>query len=180
MSPLSWDIQRLDGSHDRATFDCGQPALNAWLQRLAGQYERKDLARAYVAVEKGRHQVFGYYALSSHHVVYEALPEEQTKGLPPIDVPVVLLGRLAVDKSVQRRRLGEHLLIDALRRADYIAQKIGVRAVEVHALDDNARAFYLKYGFVSLHDDQHHLFLPMQVVRQLRLPPLDELETKKL
>ena len=169
---MSWDIQRLDVSHDRAAFDCGQAALNQWLQRLAGQHERRDLARVYVAVEKGRRQVLGYYALSSHHVVYDALPEEQTKGLPPIDVPVILLGRLAVDKTLQRRRLGEHLWIDALRRADHIARQIGVRAVEVHAVDDGARAFYLKYGFVALHDDRRHLYLPMHVIRQLHLPPL--------
>ena len=170
-SSLFWNIQRLDRSHDRAAFDCGQPTLNDWLQRLAGQYERRDLARVYVAVKEGQHQVLGYYALSSHHVVYDALPEEQTKGLPPIDVPVILLGRLAVDKTVQRRRLGEHLLIDALRRADHIAEKIGIRAVEVHALDDGARAFYLKYGFVTLHDDRHHLYLPIHTIRQLHLPP---------
>jgi GNAT superfamily N-acetyltransferase len=167
-----WTVQRLDRSHDRASFDCGRPPLDHWLQRLAGQFERRDLARTYVAVKPGDVKVLGYYALSNHHVSYEVLPEEQSKGLPTIDVPVVLLGRLAVDKTVQRQGLGEHLLLDALRRADYISHHVGVRAVEVHALDDAARRFYLKYGFVSLRDDQHHLFLPVQVIRQLRLPPL--------
>lgn len=73
---------------------------------------------------------------------------------------------------MQGQGLGEYLLIDALRRASYVSQQIGVRAVEVHAIDEAARQFYLKYGFVSLRDDRQHLFLPMQVVRQLRLPPL--------
>ena len=72
---------------------------------------------------------------------------------------------------MQHRGLGEHLLIDALRRADHIARHIGVRAIEVHAIDGDARGFYLKYGFVSLHDDPNHLYLPMHVVRQLDLPP---------
>jgi len=130
------------------------------------------LARTYVAVKPGDVKVLGYYALSNHQVCYEALPEEQSKGLPTIDVPVVLLGRLAVDKTVQRQGLGEYLLLDAMRRADYISQHLGVRAVEVHALDDAARRFYLRYGFVSLRDDRRHLFLPIQVIRQLRLPPL--------
>jgi len=89
-------------------------------------------------------------------------------------VPVTLLGRLAVDKTVQRRRLGEHLLLDALRRANHISRHVGVRAVEVHALDQSARAFYLKYGFIPLQDDQHHLYLPMHVVRKLHLPPFAE------
>ena len=170
-SQSCWDIQRLDRSHDRTAFDCGKPALNDWLKRLASQHERRDLARVYVAVEGSERRVLGYYALSSHHVVSEMLPEEQAKGLPPLDVPVILLGRLAVDKTVQRRGLGGHLLIDALRRADHIARHIGVRAVEVHAIDDDARGFYLKYGFVSLHDDPNHLYLPMHLVRQLHLPP---------
>jgi GNAT superfamily N-acetyltransferase len=175
-SQSRWDIERLDRSHDRADFDCGRPALDDWLKRLAGQHQRRDLARVYVAVEKPSRRVLGYYALSSHHVVSDALPEEQAKGLPPLDVPVILLGRLAVDRTVQGRGLGEHLLIDALRRADHIADQIGIRAIEVHAIDDSARGFYLKYGFVSLHDDPHHLYLPMQVVRQLdlsRLAPID-------
>ncbi len=168
----SWDIQKLERWHDRASFDCGKPPLNQWLREFAGQYERRDLARSYVAVRAGQPKVLGYYSLSNHQVCYSALPAEQAKGLPAIDVPVVLLGRLAVDKVVQGRGLGEHLLLDALRRAAHISQHVGVRAVEVHALGDDARRFYLKYGFVALRDDRHHLFLPMEVVRQLKLPPL--------
>jgi GNAT superfamily N-acetyltransferase len=167
-----WSIEKLGKSHDKASFDCGKPTLNHWLRQLAGQYERRDLARTYVAVPPNETRVLGYYAVSNHQVSYEALPDEQSKGLPTIDIPVILLGRLAVDKTVQVQGLGEYLLIDALRRANYISQHIGVRAVEVHALDNAARRFYLKYGFVSLRDDQDHLFLSMQVVRQLKLPPL--------
>ena len=167
-----WSIEKLGKSHDTASFDCGKPTLNHWLQQLAGQYERRDLARIYVAVRPNEARVLGYYAVSNHQVSYEALPDEQSKGLPTIDVPVILLGRLAVDRSVQGRGLGSFLLVDALRRAAYISQHIGVRALEVHAIDEDARRFYLKYGFVSLRDDKQHLFLPMQVVRQLNLPPL--------
>jgi GNAT superfamily N-acetyltransferase len=167
-----WTIQSLDKSHDKGAFDCGQPMLTHWLQQLAGQYGRRDLARTYVAVRPNETRVLGYYAISNHQVSYEALPDEQAQGLPTIDIPVVLLGRLAVDKMLQGQGLGEHLLMDALRRANHISQHIGVRAIEVHAIDAAARRFYLKYGFVSLRDDPSHLFLPMQVVRQLKLPPL--------
>ena len=168
----SWIIQRLDKSHDRTSFDCGKPELNDWLQQRAGQYERRDLARTYVAVRENDPRVLGYYAISNHLVRYDALPEDQAKGLPTIDIPVVLLGRLAVDKAVLGQGLGAHLLMDALRRAAHISEHIGIRAVEVDAIDDDARQFYLKFGFVSLLDDQHHLFLPMQVIRKLELPPL--------
>lgn len=168
----TWEIQRLGRSHDRSQFDCGTKILNDWLQKLVGQYEKRDLARAYVAVSPGQQRVLGYYAISNHRVSYEALPADQAKGLPQIDVPVVLLGKLAVDISTKGQGLGTFLLQDALRRACYLADQIGIRAVEVDAIDDSAKAFYLKYGFVPLLDDQRHLFLTMQVIRKLNLPPM--------
>ena len=170
--PPAWVIQRLGKSHDRASFDCGKPPLNDWLQRLASQYQRRDLARIYVAVRENEPRVLGYYAISNHLVRYDALPEEQAKGLPTIDIPVVLLGRLAVDKTVQGQGWGTHLLMDALHRAAHISEHVGIRAVEVDAIDEAARQFYLKFGFVPLMDDRQHLFLPMHVICQLELPPL--------
>jgi GNAT superfamily N-acetyltransferase len=168
----AWTIERLDRQHDRTQFDCGVAALNDWLQKLASQHERRDLARTYVAVGPGDQHVLGYYAVSNHRVSYEALPADQARGLPRIDVPVVLLGRLAVDRSAQGQGLGEFLLIDALRRANHLADQIGIRAVEVDAIDRAAQNFYRKYGFVSLLDDERHLYLPMAVIRKLNLPPL--------
>lgn len=167
---FAWDIERLQRSHERGSFDCGKAALNDWLRRIAGQHERRDLARTYVAVRPGELTVLGYYALSTHQVTYEAMPQDQAKGLPTSDVPAILLGRLAVDKTVQGVGLGRHLLIDALRRASHISEHVGVRAVEVHAIDDEARRFYLKCGFVPLLDD-HLQFLPLHVIRKLDLPP---------
>lgn len=168
-----WTIEPFDRSrHDRSGFDCGIPLLNDWLVTKAGQFEKKDLARVYVLVTAGESTVKGYYALSSHTVAFDALPEDQAKGLPRIDLPVVLIGRLAVDQSTQGQGMGEHLLIDALRRSEYLASKVGIRAVEVHAIDASARKFYEKYGFLSLEDDLQHLFMPMHVIRKLKLPPL--------
>jgi GNAT superfamily N-acetyltransferase len=167
-----WSLERLATHHDRTAFDCGHPSLNDWLKLRSSQFEKKDLARTYVAVREGGTVVFGYYALSSHRVRYEILPAKQAKGLPRIDVPVILLGRLAVDKTAQGRGLGSLLLADALRRAQHIAEQIGIRAVEVDAIDDAARNFYLRFGFVSLLDDPSHLYLSMKVIRKLGLPPL--------
>ena len=173
MSDASWIIEPFDKQqHDRAGFDCGVPVLSEWLTLKISQFDRNDLCRTYVLVEQGETSIKGYYALSNHAVVYEALPAKQTKGLPYIDMPVVLIGRLAVDSSVQKQKLGEFLLLDALRRAEYLAGKIGIRAVEVDAIDEAARRFYEKYGFLSLVDDPCHMFLPMKVIRKLRLPPL--------
>ena len=167
-----WTIQKLNRSHERDAFDCGNDALNDWLHKRVSQFEKRDLSRAYVAVREGELRVYGYYALSTHRVRYEALAADQAKGLPHIDVPVVLLGRLAIDRTAQGQGLGSLLLIDALRRAELVATQVGVRAVEVDAIDDAARRFYMKFGFTSLLDDCNHLFLSIRAVRTLELPPL--------
>ena len=167
-----WTIQRFSRSHDREAFDCGNDVLNDWLHKRVSQYEKRDLSRAYVAVREGELRVCGYYAIATHRVRYEALSTEQAKGLPTIDVPVVLLGRLAVDRTAHGQGLGSLLLIDALRRAELISTQVGVRAIEVDAIDDAARRFYTKFGFKSLLDDRNHLFLSIKAVRALGLPPL--------
>ncbi|QDV13916.1 hypothetical protein CA51_38080 [Rosistilla oblonga] len=168
-----WGIEPFERKkHVRTGFDCGVAVLNDWLATKISQYEKRDLARTYVLVGDGGNAVKGYYALSNHTVVYEALAKDQARGLPQIDLPVVLIGRLAVDTTVRGQGLGEFLLLDALRRVEYLAAKIGIQAVEVDAINDRAKQFYLKYGFTPLQDNPSHLFLPMQVVRKLRLPPL--------
>ena len=178
MADSEWIIEPYEKKrHDRTGFDCGIAALNDWLATKVSQFDSKDLARTYVLVRREGAAVRGYYALSNHTVVYEALPKNQlpndrAKGLPPIDIPVVLIGRLAVDLSVQGEGLGEFLLIDALRWAEYLAERIGIQAVEVDAINEAAKQFYERYGFLSLADDPHHLFLPMKVIRKLKLPPL--------
>ena len=167
-----WTIERLGSSGDRTAFDCGNPILTDWLKQRASQFEKRDLARTYVATKPGRQDRLGYYAISNHRVTHEALPAQEAKGLPRLDVPVVLLGRLAVDLTVQGQGLGSMLLIDALRRAQHLAEHVGVRAVEVDAIDEEARQFYLRFGFVPSLDDMNHLFLSMSVIRKLHLPPI--------
>lgn len=167
-----WTIRRLDKDHDRSAFDCGQPMLNEWLKDRAGQFDRRDLSRTFVATSREEVLVVGYYAISTHRVVYEALPAGEAKGLPRLDLPVVLIGRLAVDHTVQGQGLGALLLVDALRRSLQISEQVGIRAVVVDALDDAARNFYLKFGFRSLLDDPRHLFLPMHEIRKLKLDPI--------
>jgi GNAT superfamily N-acetyltransferase len=167
-----WLIERLSEAHERGNFDCGVEALNEWLQKRSGQWAKKDLSQTYVVVEKGKSHVLGYYALASHCVAHALLPNDQQKGLPKIDIPVALLGRLAVDRSTQGQGLGKLLVIDALRRAEFLARHLGIRAVEVTAINEAARQFYLRMGFLPLIDDQSHLFLPMHVIHQLTLPPL--------
>jgi len=166
-----WEIQSLSDAHDRSRFDCGVPVLNDWLKQRAGQFERRDLSRTYLATKPNEYVCCGYYALSTHHVNYEALSIDAAKGLPTVDLPVLLLGRLAVCRSCQGRGLGETLLIDAMRRVVPLAEKIGILAIEVDAIDDSAKRFYVKYGFRELIDDTRHLYIPMHEIRKLKLPP---------
>jgi predicted GNAT family N-acyltransferase len=166
-APADWRIERLSKSHDRTSFCCGKALLDEFIQRLATQYDKKDMGRTYVAVAPGDVRVVGYYTLSTGALAFASLSEEISRKLPRHPIPVIHLGRLAVDQSAKGRRLGETLLVDALRRCSELAEQVGVYAVEVYALDEEARGFYLKYGFISLADDLLHLYLSMKAVRKL-------------
>lgn len=166
-----WMIRRLEKSHDRTNFECGQPLLDEWLKDRANQFDRRDLSRTFVATRPELVAVLGYYAISTHRVVYEVLPTAEAKGLPRLAVPVLLIGKLAVDRRVQGQGLGALLLVDALRRSLQISEQVGIRAVEVDAIDDAARKFYMKFGFRSLLDDPRHLFLTISEIRKLKLDP---------
>ena len=107
----------------------------------------------------------GYYTLASGSVAFETLPKKVAKRLPRHPIPVVLLARLAVDQVAQGAGLGRRLLVDALERCLGLSRELGIHAVEVDAIDDQASAFYQKYGFVALGDDQRHLYLPMATVQ---------------
>lgn len=165
-----WVIERLSRRHDRSTFNCGQPLLDTWLKERAGQFDRRDLSRTFVARNETEVVVLGYYAISAHRVLPQILPTAEQKRLPTMDLPVGLLGRMAVDRGAQGKGLGEHLLFDALQRIQRLADEIGICAVEVDAIDESAKRFYEKYGFKPLLDDANHLFLPLHVVRQLSFP----------
>jgi predicted GNAT family N-acyltransferase len=158
-------IEKLSSHHDRRDFDCGVEDLNSYLRRYSSQHERKGIGRTYVATNDDDTRVLGYYTISSSAVAFDVVPE----NLPRHPVPVALVGRLAVDKSASKQRLGETLLIHALRSAQRAAKIVGIYAVVVDALDESAKSFYLKYGFDELTDDRLHLYLPMKAIERLKL-----------
>jgi GNAT superfamily N-acetyltransferase len=164
---MAWVIEKLASHHDRAGFDSGQALLDNFLKNLAGQHARRDVGQTYVAVEPGDPRVIGYFTIATSAIEFEKLPSPLGKGLPRTNVPVVLLGRLAVDRPLQGQGLGKFLLFKALRKIVMLASEVGIRAVEVHAIDDAAKSFYLKYGFVPLVDHERHLFLPMGYLRRV-------------
>ena len=163
---MAWAVEKLGTQHDREGFDCGHELLDNFLKRFATQYRKKNLGQTYVAVLPDK-RVAGYYTISTSRVDFENVPEDVRRKYPQIPIPVVLLGRLAVDKAFQGQGVGKTLLVKALRQAAELSDAVGIAAVEVHAIDDAARRFYLKYGFTPLADDQHHLYLPIKTIKKL-------------
>lgn len=158
-------IEKLSSRHDRSGFDCGSEALDAYLKQYSGQHERKGMGRTYVAVDEGEARILGYYTISSGAVAFDTVPEK----LPHHPIPVALIGRLAVDNGARGRGVGETLLIHALRSAQQVSEIVGLYAVVVDALNQQAKNFYIKYGFNELSDDHLHLYLPMKTIKQLKL-----------
>jgi predicted GNAT family N-acyltransferase len=161
-----WVIEGLGKNHIREGFCCGKAPLDVFIATQASQYEKRQIGRTFVARSPGDMAVAGYYTLAASSVRFENLPPTMAAKLPRHPIPTVLLGRLAVDQRSQGQRLGETLLIHALKQALNAADTVAVFAVEVHAKDGQAAAFYAKYGFIACPSGPLHLFLPMGTIKQ--------------
>jgi predicted GNAT family N-acyltransferase len=160
-------FEPLGASHDHASFSCGVEPLDRYLRRQARQDVEKRVAAVFVLTPDSR-TVVGYYALSACAIRLGQLPSEVARRLPQYpDVPATLIGRLAVSADHRGRRLGELLLLDALRRALEHSRSVASFAVIVDAKDEAARSFYLKYGFIPLAGISNRLFLPMAAIGSL-------------
>lgn len=161
-------VEPLGRQHDRTAFHCGVEALDRYLQQQARQDADKRVAAPFVAVRPPDVRVLGYYTLSASVLTLAELPDDQARKLPRYpQLPVTLLGRLAVDRSTKGQGLGEHLLLDALHRSLAHAEQIAAMAVVVDAKDESAAAFYRHFGFLTLQAQPSRLFVPMRLVAQL-------------
>jgi GNAT superfamily N-acetyltransferase len=148
----------LAGGHDRQGFDCGRRELNDWLRQIARQHQQKGLSKTFVAVPDDEpDRICGYYALTLAELENRHLPLAWRKKLPR-RIPGVRLGRLAVARALQGKRLGELLLVDALTRARRIHVEAGGIGLFVDALDEQAAGFYRRFGFASAPDNPLLLF----------------------
>ena len=162
-APLS-GVEPLTRQHAVAAFDCGtQPTLNEWLRHFAWTNQRNETSRTYVVRCGGR--VVGFYSIAAGSARKAETTARVSKGLANHPVPLILLTRLAVDKSEQGTGLGKALLKDALRRIADAADIVGARAVLVHAIDEGAAAFYRHFGFEQSPTDDLHLMLLMKDLR---------------
>lgn len=149
-----------DERHDVSRFSCGSAALDAWLRNHALRNQRRDFTRVIVVHDALR--VAGYYGVAPAAVVATGVPRAIRTGQPPDPIPCILLGQLATDQAYRGLGLGAALLADALHRCVAGALQIGGRAVIVKAIDDNAAAFYRRFGFIPAKDDPHMLFRSIQ------------------
>ena len=160
--------EALNSIHDKGGFSCGKALLDNYFKRQAGQDVKRKLSACFVLTASGSGTVKGYYTLSSNSIPNNSVPLAFKKKLPNsyTSIPVILLGRLAVDINYQKNGIGKILLIDSLKRCYESSTSIGAFAVIVDPLDNNAETFYEKYGFIKL-PDSGKMFLPMKTIEKL-------------
>jgi GNAT superfamily N-acetyltransferase len=145
-------------SHLIEPFSCGMPVLDEWLKRGALKNEDAGASRTFVVCQ--HHQVIGYYTLATGSVGHREAPGKMRRNMPD-PIPVMLLGRLAVDQAWQRTGLGRGLLKDAVLRTLTVSRQAGVKALLVHVLSEDAKQFYARNGFLESPLDPMTLMLPL-------------------
>jgi len=164
VTPLS-AVEPLEPWHETTEFDCGKPELTLWLQRHALTNQQNHSARVYVVARASR--VVAYYALAAASVERAAAPARVARGLANQPIPVMLLARMAVAVEEQGPGLGAALLKDVLLRTAAASEQFGVRALLVHAQDEDAAGFYERYDLERAPTDPLHLYLLMKDLRRV-------------
>jgi GNAT superfamily N-acetyltransferase len=167
---LAVTIRRLEEFDATESFDCGDEPLNNYLRQHAWNNQLKSLIGVtYVAVEEAAPgAVLGYFTLAASSIPRDRLPKKFVRGLPPYDLPLILLARLAVDKRFANRGLGRALLAEAFRIALQVADEIGCRCIVTDAYRDKV-SWYTKYGFIPIEsaseDGPQKMFLDLRTIR---------------
>lgn len=151
--------------HDLDGFDCGDQALNVWLAKHARASHRADLARTYLALADDDVLV-GCVSLTTGSVDRDDAPRRFARGMPGHPLPTILIARLAVAREWQGRRIGSRLLAEALRMAVGASDAVAARLVVVDAIDEDAAAFYRRWGFVDLPENPLRLYRKISEIRR--------------
>ena len=164
---MKLQIQALEKKYDKTLFDCGHSLLDEYIKKQAKQDVNRDLSACFVLVDD-KNVVKGFYTLSANSIKRDDFPEPLQRKLPPSynDIPTILLGRLAIDKTAKGNGFGEILLLDALTRSLKISESLGTIAVIVDPSDERAQNFYSKYGFILL-PTSGKMFLPMKTIKDI-------------
>jgi GNAT superfamily N-acetyltransferase len=154
--------ERIMPQHVVANFNCGVAILDTWLKDRALKNEESGASRTYVICSAG--QVVGYYALAAGSILNAQAPSAVRRNMPNL-IPVILLGRLAIDKAWQGKGLGKALLRDAVLRTIHASEITGVRALLVHAISEEVKLFYQGLGFRESPVDPMMLAIPIEVAK---------------
>ena len=163
--PTRFSIEKLRSDHAVEGFDCGSEELNRFLVRYALTSQRASSSQTYIGLADL--SIVGFYTLAAGQVSYEDSPQRLTKGLAHHPVPIMLLARLAVSNTWQKRGIGAALLKDAMRRTMQASDIAGIRAFAVHAKDEAAQQFYTHFDFIPSPTDPYHLFLLLKDLRRI-------------
>jgi GNAT superfamily N-acetyltransferase len=153
----------LTGQHLVEGFDCGKLALNVWLIRHALNNQASGTSRTWVVVEAGSHDVVAFYASAAASVLRSSAPKKMQRNQPE-EMPAILLARMGVDARHAGHGLGAALVKHFMLKALEVAQSVGLRVLLIHAKDDEAKTFYMHYGFVESPFDP---FVLMMLLRDL-------------
>lgn len=146
--------------HDRNAFRCGEPLLDNFLQKEAGQLEKRNITKTFVLVNPlSPAKIVGFYSLSTAQIDHQDFSEGLKKKLPKYPIPCIRLGRLARSLDFVGKGIGELLIGKALLRCLEVQKSVGAYALIVEAKSEGARDFYIEYGFIPFDYDDHHLFL---------------------
>lgn len=155
----------LNKSHQRAAFDCGDAALNHYLQTTARQHQDKGISRTYVLVDEAQpERILAYMTLTVCEVLAEQLPPKWVKKYPN-RIPAAKLARLAVSKDCQRQGYGAYLLVEAMQKTLDVNEAMGLAGLFVDAKHAAARQYYLQFGFLAAPDQLENLFMPLKAIR---------------
>jgi GNAT superfamily N-acetyltransferase len=162
---MSLRIEKLSKEHKKSSFDCENELLNRYIQQQAKQDVNRDLSACYVFNEVNEKKVLGYYTLSGNSIQRDEFPVELIQKMPPsyINLPTILLGRLAIDRTEKGKGYGSILLMDALKKCVEISESLGILAVIVDPYDENAINFYKKYGFILI-PSNNKMFIPIKTI----------------
>jgi len=168
VNPSGLRLERLGAHHDGTGFASGKEELDSWLRRHAVAAQQMDSARTFLLVRGGEgagNRVAGYFSLTMGSVLRAEAPPRLVRGLPACPVGMVLLARLAVDRSEQGKGLGALLLAEALRKAVAAGEAAAARLVVVDAIDDEAAKFYVHHGFSPAPGHPLRLYRRMKDIR---------------
>ena len=166
---MSYFATKLSSNHNRKNFSCGNAPLDNYLKTQVNQDLKRKLAACFIVADENK-EVRGYYTLSNASIPVDEAPESVKSKMPRgySELPVTLLGRLAVDNKSKGQKLGERLLIDALKRSYDLSGTIASYAIVVDPIDEHADTFYKKYGFLLL--ESGRMFITMKTIGELIAP----------